>query len=424
MKIFDKDLWQEIFHALKKNKLRTFMTAFGVFWGIFMLIIMLGSGKGLEHGVTSGMGDFATNSIFIWPQSTSVSYKGLPKGRRFNFKNDDIKALKDNIPEIKYLAPKIQGWSSGDGTNNVVRGDKTGAFSILGEYPEWNLIDPMDLPEGRFLNKNDIDEKRKVAVIGTRVKELLFEKDEDPVGQYIQIKGVFFKVIGVFKPKNTNINFGGEKEQSIYIPLTTLQKVYNYGDVTGWFSITSKENIPASVVEEKALALLAQRHTVSPDDKEAFGHFNLEKEFNQMNGLFKGIAGLIWIVGIGTLLAGVIGISNIMLVIVKERTREIGIQRALGATPVQVMVQIMLESVFLTAFAGYFGLVAGVGLVEGINLALVKFNVDNQMFKSPEVDFQIAVTALVILIISGAIAGLIPARRAVRVRPIDALRDE
>ena len=424
MKIFDKDLWQEIFHALKKNKLRTFMTAFGVFWGIFMLIIMLGSGKGLEHGVTSGMGDFASNSVFIWPQSTSVPYKGLPRGRHFNFKNDDIKALKDNITEIKYLAPKIQGWSSGDGTNNVVRGDKTGAFSILGEYPEWNLIDPMEFPQGRFLNKNDVDEKRKVAVIGTRVKELLFEKDEDPIGKYIQIKGVFFKVIGVFKPKNTNINFGGEKEQSIYIPLTTLQKVYNYGDVAGWFSITSKENIPASVVEEKALALLAQRHTVSPDDKEAFGHFNLEEEFNQMNGLFQGIAGLIWIVGIGTLLAGVIGISNIMLVIVKERTREIGIQRALGATPVQVMVQIMLESVFLTAFAGYFGLVAGVGLVEGINFALVKFNVDNQMFKSPEVDFQIAVTALVILIVSGAIAGLIPARRAVRVRPIDALRDE
>lgn len=424
MKLFDKDVWQEILHTLKKNKLRTFMTAFGVFWGIFMLVIMLGSGKGLENGVKSGMGDFATNSVFIWPQSTSLPYKGLPRGRSFNFRNDDIKALKDNIPEIKYLAPKLQGWSSGDGSNNVVRKDKTGAFSILGEYPEWNLIDPNEIPKGRFLNKTDIEEKRKVAVIGTRVQELLFEKDEDPIGQYIQIKGVFFKVIGIFKPINTNISFGGEKEQSIYIPLSTLQKVYNYGNITGWFSITSDENIPASVVEEKALALLAQRHTVSPEDKEAFGHFNMEEEFNQMNGLFNGIAGLIWIVGIGTLLAGVIGISNIMLVIVKERTREIGIQRALGATPLQVMGQIMLESVFLTSFAGYFGLVAGVGLVEGINYALVKFNVNNEMFKNPEVDFQVAVTALVILVISGAIAGFIPAKRAVSIRPIDALRDE
>jgi putative ABC transport system permease protein len=353
-----------------------------------------------------------------------MPYKGFPRGRRFYFDNDDIKALKQNIPEIKYLAPKIQGWSSGDGTNNTVRKNKTGAFSILGEYPDWNLVDPMDIIKGRFLNKIDIDAKRKVAVIGTRVQELLFEPDEDPIGEYIRIKGIYFLVVGVFKPLNTNINFGGEKEQSIYIPLTTLQKTYNYGDIVGWFSITSLDNVPASVVEEKAMNLLARRHTVSPDDKEAFGHFNLEEEFSQMNGLFKGIAGLIWIVGIGTLLAGVIGISNIMLVIVKERTGEIGIQRALGATPMHIMVQIILESVFLTSIAGYFGLVAGVGLLEAINYALVEFGVDNEMFQRPEVDFQVAVMSLVILIFSGALAGLIPARRAVRIKPIDALRDE
>ena len=422
--MFDRDRWQEIFHTLKQNKLRTFMTAFGVFWGIFMLIIMLGSGAGLENGVSSGMGDFATNSVFMWPQRTTMPYKGFPRGRGFDFKNDDIQALRDNIPEIKYLAPKIQGWSSGDGSNNTIRKDKTGAFSILGEYPEWNKIDPMQLLEGRFVNDFDIEDKRKVAVIGTRVKEVLFEPDEDPLGEYIQIQGVYFQVVGVFKPLNTNINFGGEKEQSIYLPFTTLQKTYNYGDHVSWFSITSQDNVSASVVEEKALKLIASRHNVHPDDKEAFGHFNLEEEFNQMNGLFTGIEGLIWLVGIGTLIAGVIGISNIMLVIVKERTKEIGIQRALGATPFNIMSQIMIESVFLTSIAGYFGLAMGVALVEGINYALVKFGSENEMFQRPEVDFNIAITALLILILSGALAGLIPARRAIRIKAIDAIRNE
>lgn len=424
MRIFDPDLWQEIFHTLKKNKLRTFMTAFGVFWGIFMLIIMLGSGTGLENGVNSGMGNFATNSMFVWTQRTSIPYKGFPRGRYFNFRNDDIDALKTNIPEIQYLAPKIQGWSAGDGTNNTTRKDKSGAFSIMGEYPEWNRIDPVEMLGGRFLNIKDIEERRKVAVIGTRVQEVLFEPGEDPVGEYIQLQGVYFRVVGVFKPLNTNINFGGEKEQSIIIPFTTLQKTYNYGDIVGWFSITSKENIPVSEVEEKVLSLLARRHSISPDDDQAFGHFNLQKEFNQMTGLFAGISGLIWLVGIGTLLAGVIGISNIMLVIIRERTREIGIQRALGATPFHVMTQIVVESVFLTTIAGYVGLVAGVGLVEGINYLLVTMGGENEMFQRPEVDFGIAMTALGILIASGALAGLIPARRAVKIRPIDALRDE
>jgi putative ABC transport system permease protein len=422
--MFDRDRWQEIFHTLKKNKLRTFMTAFGVFWGIFMLIIMLGSGTGLENGISSGMGNFATNSVFIWTQQTSMPYEGFPKGRNFYFDNDDIDALKKNIPEIKYLAPKIQGWSAGEGTNNTVRKNKTGAFSILGEYPDWNRVDPMDIFKGRFLNDIDIKSSRKVAVIGTRVEELLFEPGEDPIGEYIKIQGIYFLVVGVFKPLNTNINFGGEKEQSIYIPLTTLQKTYNYGDIVYWFSATSQDDVPASVVEEKAMALLARRHTIHPDDKDAFGHFNLEEEFSQMNGLFKGIAGLIWIVGIGTLLAGVIGISNIMLVVVKERTAEIGIQRALGATPMYVMTQIVLESVILTTIAGYVGLVAGVGLLEAINYAMVEFGAENEMFRRPEVDFYVAIWSLLILIISGAIAGLIPARRAVRIKPIDALRDE
>jgi putative ABC transport system permease protein len=421
--MFNRDNWYEIFHTLKKNKTRTFLTAFGVFWGIFMLIIMLGSGAGLENGVSSGMGSFATNSFFIWTQRTTIPYKGLPRGRFFNFNNDDIDALRANIPEIKYIAPKISGWSAGDGTNNTVRKDKTGAFSIKGEYPEWSKVDPMEI-EGRFINKIDLIDQRKVAVIGTRVKEVLFEPDEDPIGESIRIQGIYFTVIGVFKPLNTQINFGGEKEQSIYIPLSTLQKTYNYGDIIGWFSITINDDESAVEIEEEAMKLLASRHSIHPDDKEAFGHFNLAEEFEQMNGLFDGIQGLIWIVGIGTLLAGVIGISNIMLVIVKERTKEIGVKRALGATPIQIIIQIITESVFLTTLSGYIGLVAGVALIEAINVAITKFQMNNDMFKHPEVDFSTAIIALIILIIAGVFAGLIPANRATRIKPVDALRAE
>lgn len=421
--MFDLDRWQEIMSALKKNKLRTFFTAFGVFWGIFMLVIMLGSGTGLKNGVTSDFGDFATNSVFMWSRPTTVPYKGLPRARNYNFKNDDIAALRREIPEIEHLAPRTQGGGFRGG-NNVVRGTKSGAFSVMGDYPEWNLIDPVVIDNGRFLNHADLKEKRKVAVIGNKVYEVLFKPGEDAIGQYIQIQGIYFQVVGVFKPKNSGVNFGGEKEQSVFIPLTTFQRVYNWGDVVGWFAFTSKPGIPVSVVEEKASALLRRRHSVSPDDPQAIGSFNMQKQYNQMIGLFAGINGLIWIVGIGTLLAGVIGISNIMLVIVKERTKEIGIQRALGASPMNIISQIITESVFLTTFAGYVGLVIGVLILEIVNNALSQGGGDSNMFKNPNIDFNMAIMALAILIISGAVAGLIPARKAVSIKPIDALRYE
>jgi putative ABC transport system permease protein len=276
---------------------------------------------------------------------------------------------------------------------------------------------------GRFLNDIDIDESRKVCVIGTRVRDVLFEKNEEPLGQYIKIKGVYFQVVGVFEPK-TGMNFGGEKEQTIFLPFSSLQKAYNFGDQVHYFSVTAKDHIPVSVVDEKCREIIRKRHHIHPDDKQAIGGFNLEEEFNKMHGLFNGIAALMWIVGIGTLIAGVIGVSNIMLVIVKERTKEIGIQRAIGATPAKIISQIILESVFLTAFAGYIGLVVGVGIIEGVNYLLESSGASTDMFKHPEVDFNIAISALVILVISGVFAGMIPARRAISIKPIDALRDE
>jgi putative ABC transport system permease protein len=422
MKIFDLDKWHEIYYALRKNPLRTFFTAFGVFWGIFMLIIMMGAGEGLYNGATHDMGGMATNSIFMWTQNTSMPYKGFQRGRYYRFNNDDTQALIDNIPELDVVAPRLQGWG-GEGNNNVIRGERTGGFNIQGDYPAINIIDPVDITLGRFINENDIADKRKVAILGIQVVNDLFNQGEDPLGEYIQIQGVYFQVIGVFKSKKGDQQAEWDNK-AIFIPFTTLQKVYNYGDMVGWYSMTAKKDYPASIVEDKAKELLKKRHSIHPDDDRAIGSFNLEKEWSKMTNLFNGIRGLVWIVGIGTLLAGVIGVSNIMLIVVKERTKEIGVQRAIGATPFNIVSQIIIESVFLTSFAGYFGLALGVGLLELINYMLVSTGAESNMFNNPEVDFNKAMTALLILVISGIFAGMIPARRAVSIKPIDALRDE
>jgi putative ABC transport system permease protein len=421
--MFDRDKWQEIYSSLKSNKLRTFFTAFGVFWGIFMLIIMLGSGNGLRNAVYDGMGDFATNSAIMFTHQTTIPYKGFPRGREWLFHTSDMEALLKNIPEIDQLAPRLQPWG-GNGGNNVVHGLKTGAYNITGDYPAINKIDPVRILMGRFINEIDLQNKRKVAVIGNRVRDELFKNGEPVVGEYIRINGVYYQVVGVFEPKNKNINIGGEKDKSVFIPFTTMQISYNLGDDVHYFLVTAKPNKSASVVEEKCMKLLAERNHVAPEDEQAFGHFNLEKEFKKMNGLFLGIRILIWIVGTGTLLAGVIGVSNIMLIIIKERTKEIGIQRAIGATPWRIMSQIITESVTLTAVAGSFGLVLGVFLLEVINNMLASSGDKSEMFKNPEVDIQVAVTALIVLIISGVVAGLIPARKAVSMKPVDALRYE
>jgi putative ABC transport system permease protein len=412
----------EVYMALKANKMRTFLTAFGVFWGIFMLIIMLGSGKGLENGVYYGMGDFATNSVFVWAQQTSIPYKGYKQGRSYNFTNEDTRAILDNIPEIELLAPRIQA-RGGNGENNVIRGLKNGAFSILGDNPDVNKIDPVIIKDGRFLNEIDIRRSRKVAVVGDRVVEVLFEEGEKPVGDYIKINGVYFQVVGHFKSMHSQ-GWGEWQDQCVFIPFSTLQKTYNLGNRVGHYSITSRSDVSVTIVEEKVKALLKRRHAIHPDDERAIGSHNVEKEFTKINNLFLGISGLVWIVGIGTLIAGIIGVSNIMLFIVKKRTKEIGIQRAIGAPPSVIISSILTESVVLTTFAGYIGLILGVGLLELLNKAIESGGGDNRMFTNPEVDFNIALLALGILVVAGMLAGIIPARRAIEVKPIDAIRDE
>jgi putative ABC transport system permease protein len=416
--MFDIDNWQEIFATIRKNRLRTFLTSLGVGWGIFMLVIMLGAGNGLKNGVMADFNGTATNSFFMWTQKTTKAYKGMKPGRQFNFNNSDAAALAQ-LKELSVVSPQNQlgGYQGG---NNVIRGIKTGNFEIVGVYPNISKIQLIKVVEGRFLNDNDIREKRKVCVIGSRVKEVLFAAGEEAIGGYIQISGVYFKVIGVTVPTG-NGGEAREQAQKIQLPFTTFQNAFNYGDVVGWFAISSRKDIPAAVAEEKVMAFVKERHKVAPDDMLAIGHWNMELQYKKMSGLFSGINFIIWFVGLGTLIAGVIGISNIMLIVVKERTREIGVKRALGATPAAVVSQIMLESVFLTILSGYAGLVIGIFLLEAINSVL---GAEVPMFRDPTVDLGVAVWALTALVISGALAGLIPARRAVSVNPVDALRSE
>jgi len=423
--MFDIDRWNEIWSALAKNKIRSILTAFGVFWGIFMLIVMAGAGKGLENGIVQGVSRFATNSAFLWTDRTSEPYKGFKRGRNWNMEAEDIQYLKSNVPELEIITPKNFGGRFNSGPN-VIRGNKNGAFNIKGDYPDYVKIDPCTVLKGRWINEMDIRDKRKVCVIGEKVFEQMFDPKDDPLGQYLKISGVYYQVVGVIKPE-TRININGRTEESISLPFTTMLQTYNMGNQVHFLAITAKKGVPVSVLEEKVKTFIKKKHSIAPTDLQALNSVNIEKEFKQMSGLFLGIQILTWIVGVGTLLAGVIGVSNIMLVIIKERTKEIGVQRALGATPSVIIKQIMLESVVLTTVAGYIGLSLGVGLLELVSRALANQATkpgENIFFTNPEVSLTVAISALVVLIIAGLFAGMIPASRAIQIKPIDALREE
>ncbi|WP_075591487.1 ABC transporter permease [Labilibacter marinus] len=420
--MFDLDKWQEIFYTLKKNKLRTFLTGFGVFWGIFMLMLMMGAGKGLENGVYANMGDFATNSMFVWTQPTSKPYKGFPRNRRYYFKYEDKQAMKDNIAGIDIIAPRMQGGGY-QNASLVSRGLQEGSYEVTGIIPEDYKIDPVSIKHGRFINEMDLKGNRKVAIIGKTVYNDLFEKDEDPLNKYIRIGEIYFQVIGTYESKHSQ-RWGEQQNQTVFIPFSTCQVVYNYNNIVGYFAITAKPEYDIMKVEKEVKALLAKRHDIHPEDEGAMGSNNVGEEFKKMSGLFLGINILVWIVGIGTLLAGVIGISNIMLIIIKERTQEIGIKRAIGASPLNIISTIITESVFLTGLAGFLGMFFGVLIVEGISQAIGSNPSADSGFLNPEVNFTVAVTSLLILIFSGVLAGVIPSRRAVAIKPIEAIRQE
>ncbi len=418
--MFDRDLWQEVFHILKKNKTRTLLTGFGVFWGIFMLVVMLGAGNGLKNGVFYGLGDMALNSMYIWTRATTVPYEGFDKGRYWSFTDDDTRALIDNIPEIEVLAPRASGRG---GEIEISRDNRSDNFRVMGDTPGYLKIQPQDLVAGRFINEKDLKLKRKIIVIGKRVREILYEPDEDPIGDFLKVRGIYYKVAGVFKSRRPG-NAGDRDNKMIYMPFSTLQHTQNMGDRVGYYAVLTKEGVRTNVIEEKMKKLLASRHKISPDDKLAFGTDNVEEQVKEIGTLFTGISLLSWFVGTLTLFAGVVGTSNIMLVVVRERTKEIGVQRALGATPLRIIRQIISESIFLNTAAGYLGLLMSVGLVELAAFLIRKVDAKSVFFYNPEVDIRVAMLALGILVVSGAIAGLLPAKRAVSIKPIDALRSE
>ncbi|MCP2045897.1 ABC transporter permease [Pontibacter sp. HSC-36F09] len=416
--MIDIDKWTEIYNTVKKHKLRTALTAFGVFWGIFMLVLLLGAGKGLEKGITSEF-NVAKNAVFVWTQRTSVPYMGLKAGRFIQMTNDDIDAIRAFVPEVGVIAPSNQL----QGSFSVVYGTKSSAFTVNGETPEVLQVKPTNVVSGRFINQKDIVERRKVAVVGPRTLELLFAEGVDPIGKYISIKGIYFQVVGTFKPLGKDEDVV-QDAQTIYIPNTTLQQAFNQPNQVNFFAMTPKSGIPAAVVEEKVKALLMKRHKVAPTDLKAFGSANVEKEFQDVQGLFAGIAGFSWLVSIGTIVAGIIGVGNIMLIVVKERTKEIGIRKALGATPLSIVSLIIQESIVITGFAGYIGLLAGTGLIAAVEGFMVDNNVQAGFFGPPEVNPAVAVTATVLLVVAGALAGLIPATKAARVNPVVALQEE
>ncbi|MEZ4755856.1 MAG: ABC transporter permease [Flavobacteriales bacterium] len=415
--MFDNDRWGEIWNTLSRNKLRSFLTMFGVAWGIFMLVVMLGMGNGLKNAVLGGFEGFATNSAFLWTMPTTKPYAGFQKGRMFTFDNEDISIIRNNVPGIQICSPQLQlgGWRSG---NNVGYGSKVGAFSVYGSEPEVIQVEAIRLPQGRFLNHADLSEERKVAVIGQDVVDQLF-KPEDPIGKYIKINGVYFQVVGVSK-KKSSAEMGDNPDAKIYVPFTTFQKAFNALNEVHWFTLVAEPGVDVGEVERQVRQLMARKHRVDPTDESAFGSWNMQEFYGKMNGLFIGIGGLSWFVGICTLLAGAIGIGNIMLVSIQERTKEIGIRRSLGATPRNITGQIVQEALTLTFVAGYFGLLAGVGVLEAIRSVAG----DADFFKNPGVDLFVALIAFAVLIASGLLAGLLPARRAMAIKAVDALRAE
>lgn len=418
--MFNRDRWREILEVLTSNVWRTIFTAFGVCWGIFILIVLLAAGKGLENGIKKDFGDIATNTMFMWTRATTRAYEGLPQGRRFEFKINDVQAIRDNVPNLRFISPRNQLGGFG-GNNNVVRGIRTGAYNVYGDYPEIINQDPMAVTSGRFLNYNDINEKRKVAIIGLGVKNDLYDKDEDPLGTYIKIQGVNFMVIGTYKKNNSGGGEEGQKE--IFVPFTSFSQAFNRGEDVGWMAITANDGSSISVLKDKIVSVMKERHKVHPEDTRAVGYFDLYEQYNRVESLFGALKAVAYIVGIMVLLSGIIGVSNIMLIVVKERTKEIGIRRALGEQPWSIKKQILMESIFLTLISGMVGTIFGSMVILGINSLLDSVGpVD--MFMSPSVSVGVVIGALTILMVSGLLAGFIPAQSAIRVRPIEALRTE
>lgn len=416
-KIIDRDKWQEIFATIRKNKLRTFLTALGVFWGIFMLVFLLGMGKGLENGVWRDFGNQASNVMYVWSQRTTKPFEGYPAGRRIRMNLDDLDALKREIPQIDDIAPR-----SHMGSQPTQYKDIQESFELRGEQTSMPKVRGLVIHKGRYINEADLKDRRKVAAIGYQVAKVLFGK-VNPVGKNVRIRGMDFKVIGIYGPEQLK-PWNRDDTESVVIPLTTMAQAFGTKGEVDYFACLVKEEFLVADIEDKVRNLLKSRHHIHPDDPEGIGGFNLQEQFNKMKGLFLGIQLFLWFVGIGTLIAGIVGVSNIMLIIVKERTKEIGIRKAMGATPGSIVNMIMTESVFITALSGYLGLAIGSLIIGGLNWVMIANDVEAQNFYNPEVNLGVGIFAMVVLVFAGLIAGLVPALQASKVNPVIALKDE
>jgi len=419
---FDIEKWQEIFKTLSQHKLRTALTAFGVFWGIFMLTVLLGAGKGLENGVRNGFPRIA-NSIFIWSQGTTqIPYQGMPVGRWVKLEAGDVDAIAKHVSSVSMIKGQnsIGVW---DGSPPyTVRGSRNGAFSVQGGFDGIEDIASLRIVDGRSINAFDEQQRRKVALIGRRVREQLFAAAENAIGSNITINGISFTVIGVYQ--STQRGDEQREEERIYLPNDTLRYAFNQVGSVGNFVVVPKPGLYASVAEDEVRKFLAQRKKVSEDDRGVFGSFNLQEQFDKVQGLFLGMKIFSWVVAVGTIFAGAMGVGNIMLIVVKERTREIGLRKALGATPASIVAMIMQESLFITCVAGYTGLVVGALLLEGVAKLLDASGGGSGFMSHPEVDFRTAIIALAVLVAAGVLASLLPAAKAAAVNPIVALQDE
>ena len=413
--MLDLDKWQEIFSTIRKNKLRTFLTGFSVAWGIFMLIVLLGAGKGLENGIHSNFDADAANSIWIYPGQTSKSYNGIQPGKYVKFTNEDYERI---IRENKKLE-RISSRYNIRGNDQVSYKNEYGSFGINTVHPDMEFIENSFPIRGRFINNIDIEKRRKVAVIGDLVEEALCKNGKSPIGEYIKIRGVPFKVVGIY---SENSNSDGERRR-VYIPISTAQMVFSGGNTVNSIALAVSDMTAdeSEQFEEKLKASFASNHSFDKEDDRAIFIRNNQEQTKEFRNAFQGIRLFIWIIGVGTIIAGIVGVSNIMLIVVKERTKEIGIRKAIGATPWSVVSSILQESILITSFAGYIGLVLGVALME---IIAANIPADSMMFKNPDVEISVAISATILLVVSGSIAGYIPARRAAKIKPVVALRDE
>ena len=415
MLLFDIDRHREILDTITRNKSRSLLTGFGVFWGIFMLVALLGGGNGLRELLARNFDGFATNSAMIWAQSTTKPYNGLRKGRWWSMNYDDVVRLKQQVPELDEVQPLISEWG-----RIATVGDKKSTATVKGLLAGYQNVEQPRMFYGRYLNDMDISQNRKVCVIGKKIYKELFPGGGDPCGKRLCIDKIYYSVVGV-DYSSGNININGSADESISIPLSIMQQAYNKGDTVHLIAVTAKRGVAMSDITQKMRTVIANAHYIDPTDEKAISVFNSEVMFGMLDNLFSGVNFLIMLVGIGTLLAGAIGVSNIMMVTVKERTTEIGIRRAIGATPSNILSQIITESVLLTIVAGMMGILFSVFILEMLELANTTDGILTAHF---QISFWAAIAALVLLSVLGVLAGLAPALRAMSIKPVDAMRDE